>query len=77
MVKLFTDRRMLAHTPPARHPERPERLQAILRQLERTGLSKRAPAGVVPRGDARRASRVHSPHYLDQVTAGSRLPAAA
>ena len=36
-VTLFTDRRMLDHRVPARHPERPERLQAILRHLERTG----------------------------------------
>ena len=36
-VTLFTDRRMLDHRVPARHPERPERLQAVLRQLERTG----------------------------------------
>ena len=36
VVSLFTDRRMLDHQVPARHPERPERLQAILRHLERT-----------------------------------------
>ena len=36
-VGVFTDPRMLDHRVPARHPERPERLQAILRHLERTG----------------------------------------
>ena len=45
-VTLFTDRRMLDHRVPARHPERPERLQAILRHLERTGyLAIVSPAG--------------------------------
>ena len=45
-VTLFTDRRMLDHQVPARHPERPERLQAILRHLERTGyLASPVPAG--------------------------------
>jgi len=67
MVKLFTDRRMLDHIPPARHPERPERLQAILRQLERTGISKRSPEGVVREATPAELARVHSPHYLDQV----------
>jgi acetoin utilization deacetylase AcuC-like enzyme len=75
MVTLFTDRRMLDHTPPPRHPERPERLQAILRQLERTGLARRCPSGLVREATSAELARVHSPHYLDQVaqfeTAGS------
>ena len=36
-VAVFTDPRMIDHRVPAHHPERPERLQAILRHLERTG----------------------------------------
>ncbi len=67
MVKLFTDRRMLEHIPPARHPERPERLQAILRQLERTGLSKRAPEGVVREATTAELARVHAQRYIDEV----------
>ena len=59
MVTLFTDRRMLDHSPPPRHPERPERLQAILRHLDRTGLSRRSPAGVVREATPSRAARVH------------------
>ena len=47
MVTLFTDPRMLEHRPPARHPERPERLSAILRQLERTGLMQASPRGTL------------------------------
>ena len=48
MVTLFTDPRMLDHRAPARHPERPERLQAILRHLERTGC-RPAPPGTSAR----------------------------
>ena len=37
----------IEHRVPSRHPERPERLRAILRQLERTGYDKTCPAGPV------------------------------
>jgi acetoin utilization deacetylase AcuC-like enzyme len=67
MVTLFTDRRMLDHTPPPRHPERPERLQAILRQLERSGLMERCPAGPVREATREELARVHSEAYLDDV----------
>src|SRR5262249_32037149 len=67
MVTLFTDSRMLEHTPPPRHPERPERLQAILRQLERTGLSERCASGTVRTATRAELARVHSDRYLDQV----------
>jgi acetoin utilization deacetylase AcuC-like enzyme len=67
MVTLFTDRRMLDHAPPARHPERPERLQAILRQLERTGLLASCPAGHVREATREELLRVHSEAYLDAV----------
>jgi acetoin utilization deacetylase AcuC-like enzyme len=58
---------MLDHTPPPRHPERPERLQAIMRQLERTGLSKSCPAGIVREATRDELARVHSEAYLDEV----------
>jgi acetoin utilization deacetylase AcuC-like enzyme len=67
MVTLFTDRRMLDHAPPPRHPERPERLQAVLRHLERTGLSARCAAGTVREATRDELQRVHAPHYLDEV----------
>ena len=67
MVTLFTEERMLQHAPPPRHPERPERLQAILRHLDRTGLRQRFPAGTVRQATVEELSRVHSPQYLDQV----------
>ena len=67
MVRLFTDRRMLEHIPPPRHPERPERLQAIIRHLERTGLMASCPAGTVREATDDELTRVHSPAYLDLV----------
>ena len=67
MVTLFTDERMLDHRPPSRHPERPERLQAILRHLERTGLRARCESGMVREATRDELLRVHSPTYLDEV----------
>jgi acetoin utilization deacetylase AcuC-like enzyme len=67
MVTLYTDERMLDHVPPPRHPERPERLRAILRQLDRTGLRAKFPAGTVREATRAELLRVHSARYLDQV----------
>jgi acetoin utilization deacetylase AcuC-like enzyme len=67
MVRLFCDQRMLDHAPPARHPERPERLAAILRQLERTGLAQASPSGLVREATREELRRVHSPEYLDDI----------
>ena len=53
-VTLFTDRRMLDHRPPARHPERPERLQAVLRHLERIGFMAKKSRRDGVRSDCRR-----------------------
>jgi acetoin utilization deacetylase AcuC-like enzyme len=38
-LRIFTDRRMLLHDPGAQHPERPERLSAILELLERRPIA--------------------------------------
>jgi acetoin utilization deacetylase AcuC-like enzyme len=67
MVHLFTDPRMLEHVPPRPHPERPERLQAILRHLERTGLSQACPSGTVRPATDAEILRVHSAPYLKLV----------
>jgi acetoin utilization deacetylase AcuC-like enzyme len=64
MLRLYTDRRMLDHVPPARHPERPERLQAVLRHLDRTGLSQACPRGTVRPATDTELLRVHSGEYL-------------
>jgi acetoin utilization deacetylase AcuC-like enzyme len=72
MVTLFTDPLMLKHVPPARHPERPERLQAILRHLDRVGLRQACPSGTVRHAIRAELIRVHHPEYLDDLTAFER-----
>src|SRR5262249_41106244 len=66
-VGLFTDRRMLDHRVPARHPERPERLQAILRHLERTHYLASSQDCSVREATAAELERVHKPDYLGRV----------
>jgi acetoin utilization deacetylase AcuC-like enzyme len=66
-VTLFTDRRMLNHRTPTRHPERPERLQAVLRHLERTGYLATCPSGPVREATAEELGRVHAAEYLQRV----------
>jgi acetoin utilization deacetylase AcuC-like enzyme len=68
-VSLYTDRRMIEHHVPPRHPERPERLQAILRHLERTGYLKTCPSGHVREATREELLRVHRPEYLHEVEA--------
>lgn len=67
MVRLYTDERMLEHHPPSQHPERPERLQAILRHLDRTGLRARCAQEAVREVTRAELERVHTAAYLDQV----------
>jgi acetoin utilization deacetylase AcuC-like enzyme len=67
VVTLFTDARMFDHHPPSPHPERPERLRAILRHLERTGLGKSCTWGTVREATREELVRVHAPSYLDQI----------
>ncbi len=68
-IGLFTDSRMTEHAVPARHPERPERLIAVMRHLDRTRLIE---------GCDRRPSReasdaelelVHTADYIKRVSA--------
>ena len=66
-VTLFTDRRMLDHRVPARHPERPERLQAVLRHLERTGFLASCPSGRVREATDLELGRIHSAGYRRRV----------
>jgi acetoin utilization deacetylase AcuC-like enzyme len=68
VVSLFTDRRMLDHRVPARHPERPERLQAVLRHLERVGLWDTCPHGTVREATRDELLRVHTATYLNKVS---------
>ena len=69
MVTLYCDGRMLEHHPPKRHPESPERLAAILRHLDRTGLSMALPGGRVRGATREELLRVHSPAYINRVAA--------
>ena len=72
MVMLFQDRGMLDHIPRPGHPERPERLTAVLRHLERTGLAARLPRGRVRPVTDEELLRVHTPAHLDVIrTAGA------
>ncbi len=67
MVTLYTDERMLDHHPPSMHPERPERLQAILRHLDRTGLRGRCGVGNARPVTREELLRVHTARYLDSI----------
>ena len=67
MVSLYTDDRMLDHRPPPTHPEKPDRLRAILRHLDRTGLRTRCTAGTVREATRAELELVHGPAYLDRV----------
>lgn len=66
-VSLFTDQRMIEHRVPFKHPERPERLQAVVRHLERGGYFCTCPQGVVREATALELSRIHDNDYLRRV----------
>jgi acetoin utilization deacetylase AcuC-like enzyme len=66
-VNVFTDPRMLGHEVPYRHPERPERLQAILRHLERTGYLDSAQDNRVREATDGELERVHPVDYLRRI----------
>ncbi len=67
MARLFTDERMLEHVTPPRHPERPERLQAIRRHLHRTGLAQACNVGNVRPATDDELLRVHRPEHLAEI----------
>jgi acetoin utilization deacetylase AcuC-like enzyme len=66
-VTLYTDRRMIEHRVPPKHPERPERLETILRHLDRTGYSASCPSGKVREATAEELRRVHPAAYLEEL----------
>ena len=71
MVTLFSDPRMLAHQPSPTHPERPERLRAVIRHLERTGIARLCPSRPVRPATDEELFRVHSPGHVAAVDASS------
>lgn len=67
MVILFTDTRMLDHNPPRGHPERPERLLAIHRHLQRVGLVESCRSGVIHEAADEPLLRVHDRAVLRRI----------
>lgn len=66
MTLLYASHRFLAHQT-GRHPERPERILHVLRQLERTGLDARCIRPDWQPATTARLGRIHDPGYIDQV----------
>lgn len=67
MITLYTDRKMIAHKPPTGHPERPERLAALLDHWAMSGHQSAMLQGVfapVKRADL---VRVHTQTYLNEI----------
>jgi acetoin utilization deacetylase AcuC-like enzyme len=62
---LCTDARFHEHRPPWEHPERPERLDAIERALEASGVTARTVRVEARPATRAELERVHSPAYLD------------
>jgi acetoin utilization deacetylase AcuC-like enzyme len=73
MVSLFTDPRMVDHVPARGHPERPERLQAVLRHLDRAGFRQACPAGIVRPATDEELLRVHTPAHLKRISEASAI----
>jgi acetoin utilization deacetylase AcuC-like enzyme len=69
MVMLFSDPRMLEHIPSPTHPERPERLRAVLRHLERNGISGHCTSLPVRPATDEELLRVHSPKHIAAIDA--------
>src|SRR5207253_2518331 len=67
MVTLFSDPRMLEHIPAATHPERPERLRAIVRHLERTGLARHCLTRPARPATDEELLRVHTARHIEAV----------
>jgi acetoin utilization deacetylase AcuC-like enzyme len=71
---IVKDSRYLEHVMDPGHPESPERLVAIYRMLEETGMKDRFEA-VKPRAATREElERIHSPAYIDLVASTAGKP---
>ncbi len=66
MPLLYTSSTFLEHQTGG-HPERPERLLAITRQLERTGLARQCACPAWKPISAERLARVHEPGYVARL----------
>ncbi len=72
MVTLFNDPRMLDHVTGPKHPERPERLAAVTRHLDRTGLASRCRTGTARPATDAELLRVHSAGHIAAVERAAR-----
>jgi acetoin utilization deacetylase AcuC-like enzyme len=68
-VAVFTDRRMTEHRVPPGHPEKPERLHAVVRHLERTGYLPACSGAAVREATGDELARVHPADYIRRVAA--------
>jgi len=66
---LFTDPICLDHQVPAGHPERPERLTAVLNHLERTSLLAQLTVRAPTPASRDALGRIHTIDYLDRLSA--------
>ncbi len=66
MTLLYGDPLFLEHQT-GRHPERPERLQAIWKHLDETGLSGRCRRGETRLATVAEIARLHGADYIDHV----------
>ena len=69
MVTLFSDPRMLEHVPSPTHPEKPDRLRAVLKHLDRTGITRANPIRPARPATDEELLRVHSAAHLAAVDA--------
>ncbi len=68
MTLLYSDPLFLEHDT-GRHPERADRLRAVTRQLERSGLDKRCERPTWVPATPADLSPIHDPAYIDRVRA--------
>ena len=64
-VALLYDAAVLEHEPPEGHPERPERVRAVMALLERSGTLERLTRLPVTPATRAQLEQVHTPAYLD------------
>ena len=67
MTALVTEPACLEHETGPRHPERPARLEAVLRHLDETGLLADLETVAAPEASREQIIRVHEPDYVDAI----------
>lgn len=67
MIPIYTDRRMVDHRPPSGHPEKPQRLSALLDHWEKTGRLEQSNRVICNQAAVADLARVHAPAYLKDL----------